>query len=282
MRIVPSTFVAVLVVLPSFFTATSAGSIDVSVWAAGGPSNDSPNWDDFGENLVTSAENNGSSVGTPGTPAHVSPTAEMTGKDFIATSFESWRADADPSGSFAGESGNLWAFFLNIKGDGSTQFRLNDIEVSVDSTDSNNWFDDTDTFSGSYIDTINGIDWGDDNAPGGTGANADTRYESGNGTTFVDQIVGFASWGGFTPDPAWTGSNQDLINQTLAAVNGETPFTITAEYTVNGIGGGPLASGSETITINSTPVIPEPSSGILVAMGLSMIAAGRRRKTRKV
>lgn len=232
-------------------TTVAAAGVSIDIWNTSGPRTSSDQFDTFGDNAVLSADNSGSTFGSGVEKAEA--ITESDARDFITTpDFTSWRTVANPSGEFGNENGNLLWQYIDIVGDGSTQFSLDSVSWSLDSNDSNDWFDSSGSFSG-YSDHLNGIDWGADGSPGG---GDDTVYESGNASTSVDRITGLTIGSGLTP-PDSGGTEQERIDTIVDSVNSESTFEITASYEVLEDVTFVPNNGSTDITVNS---VPEPAS----------------------
>ena len=224
-------------------------------------------------NALYAIPNGLNSYGTPGTPTYYQAApATLPISANIVTGFASWNGSANPTGAFAGEEGNRLHFGLDIRGNGTTQFDLNDLTFSINSTDPS----DTLAFSGDFVGydyngtSRIGINWGPDRIPGTAD---DIVYTSGNGMTPVDEIVYVGvgnAWDAYDASPGAT--LQDKIDRIADGVwrdtsdgsnaNGPdyslpTPFYATGTYSLDG------ATGSATVEF-----VPEPT-GIVALLGLA-------------
>jgi hypothetical protein len=250
-------------------SSLAAGSITIDVVASSAPNFGSPSWNGYVTNALNSLENGLGNIGDRNTDptAYEIAGATVDPSDFMVSSFNSWRGDASPTGAFASELGNRMHFGLHAYGDGTTQFRLEDVNFEISSNDVGNAMEFVGDFVGyGYSSTRFGVDWGANNAKGG---GDDTYYFSGNGTTFVDEIVyvgvGNAFWpGGGDPDPQNPiGGAQAAMDAAIAAY--ASGFSMTGEYTISGF------SGSDTVS-----TVPAP--GALALLGFGSVVANRRRR----
>ena len=277
-----STALAVLM-LAGLLASPSFAAISVDVAASVGPvGNDvklseeaeSPNSGTYYDRAVEYMETGSTTTGDPSVnPAAFQPVTETTSPALIATpGFKSWRGQANPTGLFSEEHGNMLYFHYRIKGDGSTTFKLENLQFEVESSDPDNSFgfsgDYTEPEINGYSDHRIGINWGSDRQKGG---GDDIRYTSGNASTSVDEIVSIGV--GVFKEPSGSGSNQDMIDNTWSSINDEAGSTITGAYgmIVNGI----PTSDSSTVTLKQTS-IPEPATASLVAIGASLMLWRRR------
>ena len=227
-------------------------------------------------NALDSIENQMGSTGDPSSdPEAYAVLTSYTPADVMVTSFHSWQGVADPSSPFASELGNRLHFGVDIRGDGTVQFALNDLTFAITSADG--VLDYSGDFVGlNYTGTTRyGIDWGADNARGG---GDDTYYTSGNGTTLVDEIVyvgvGNAYWPGEPgSDPANGRSNQQVLDDMAAYIQANAGV-ITGSYSIRG-----SDDNTYSALVEVTPV-PEPGTVLLLGLGLVGVAAARRRRAR--
>jgi len=230
----------------------------------------SPSWATYNANALNSLENNLGNIGDRATDptAYEMAPAIVDAGEYMVSSFNSWRGTVSPASPFAAELGNRMHFGLHAVGDGATQFALEDVSFEITSSDGPNSLGFAGDFVGlDYSSTRFGVDWGPDRAKGG---GDDIVYNSGNGTTPVDEIVyvgvGNAFWpGGGDPNPGNPiGGAQAAMDSSLAYVAANAPFTITGSYTILG----DSSSGSVT-------TIPAPASA-LALLGLGAMARRRR------
>jgi len=111
-----------------------------------------------------------------------------------------------------------------------------------------------------------GIHYGDDGEFNGClGSSCDTDdvlYNSGNADTPVHEIWITADNGVAANVPAFSEmEGQAQLDETVAILNGEAPFTLTNEFWLEGERGETVASGSATITVNPTDMCPADLNG---------------------
>lgn len=251
----------------------AAGGIALTIVPSSAPNQGLASWTGYLANAMNSLANGLGSIGDRSTD----PCAyEVAGEwiepgDILVTSFHSWRGLADPNGAFANQHGNRLHFGLHAVGDGTTQFCLEDLTFDVHSSDPN----DTLAWSGDFIGfsyngtTRYGVNWGADRAKGG---GDDTIYNSGNGTTLVDELVyvgvGNSWWpGGDAADPVNPPEGrQQSIDDAVAWITENYPIQVTCTY----------ALSVYDADYNWTYVTPEPAS--LSLLGLGGLALLRRRR----
>jgi len=257
----------------ALLSPVAAASVTIDIFTARSVSiDDSPNKDAFGDNSIAGIENGGTATGTSGTPGYFNPISTADARDLIETpSFNSWRGNASPTGSFANEHGNELAWGVHIQTDDSTEIRLSDLQFEFDSTDDNDWFDRSDSISGGYTDWLNGKTFDEDD-------NLVDKFESGNADTFVDEIVGLTNTTSLTPG---SGTGQSAINSTWTDINDQAPFEIQVSYTLQTSDPGVLPGKDKAITVQTTPV-PTPGAGLsaLVLIGTFGCFQTLRRKRR--
>ncbi len=260
--------------LASAWSASATITLDVVASSAPNFFN-TPSWLAYQANAVNSLQNSLGNIGSRAT----APTAyEIAGStiqpgDIMVTSFNSWMGVAGPLASpFNNELGNRLHFGLHAFGDGTTQFRLDDLTYAIHSSDPGDSLVAMGNFIGANYNGTSriGVSWGTDRVKGG---GDDIVYTSGNGTTLVDELVyvgvGNAWWpGGGDPDPA----NPLLGRQGSmdAAASSIVGVEITGSYSILG------NTGSDTVT-----VVPEPSTYIAGALLLLPFGASTIRILRK-
>jgi len=266
----------------AFAQGAGAAPITMTVVASSAPNAfGSPSFAGYAANALNSLENGLGNIGDRNT----SPTAyEILGGtfqpgDMMVTSYPSWRGVANPAAPFGSELGNRIHFGLHITGDGTVQFKLNDLTFELLSSDG------ALDFVGDFIGfdfngtTRYGIDWGADNAKGG---GDDTIVAgAGSGLVLVDELVyvgvGNGYWpGGDDPDP----SNpllgrQGALDDVSAYILGNK-IVFSGSYCITGTDDVEYCAGERLVTENR---VPEPASLMLVAAGF--VAGGllaRRRR----
>lgn len=239
-------------------SSLAMGSITIDVVASSAPNFfGSPSWNGYLNNALNSLENGLGSIGDRNTDPNAYEVAGpvVDSSDFMVSSFNSWRWDAAPSGAFANELGNRMHFGLHATGDGTEQFRLEDVSFEITSNDVGNALGFAGGFIGDgYSSTRFGVDWGADRVKGG---GDDIYYNAGNGTTFVDEIVYVGVGNAFWPSDA-----TELAGLMTDYASG---FSISGEYSILGY------SGTDTVY-----TVPAPSA--IAMFGLGGLAACRRRR----
>jgi hypothetical protein len=233
-----------------------------------GPSEESPNFETFGDNMIDMIEAGNSTAGTSGSVGYVNSITEATAPDTMETpGFNSWRGNADPSGSFADEHGNELFWGIHIQTADSTHIRATDLqfEFSTQNT-TKDWWNFSGSITDGYTDFFNGLIRDDD-------GNITNRFEAGHNDTFVDDIVGVVNSTSLQPG---SGTGQSAVNDVWTDINDEAPFEITGEYTAKLPTGTRLNTGSKTISVKSTPV-PTPSSIAMGAAGFLFVVLESRR-----
>ncbi len=252
-------------------TMANAGSITLVVVPSVAPNvYGSPSWGAYATNALNSLENGLGDIGD----RSVDPTAyKVAGPvihsgDLIVTSSNSWRGDLSPTGAFAGEYGNRPHFGLHAYGDGLTQFRLEDLSFEMTSSDPIISFyggSGALGYEGDFVGlnyngtTRYGVDWGADNAKGG---GDDTYYTSGNGTTFVDEIVYVGVGNAWWPD-----STPEGIRQINRFIGFYQPYSVDCTYDILG------QTGYSSVDV----VVPLPISSAMALAGIALVAIRRRR-----
>ncbi len=247
-------------------------AVTLDVYASGAPNLfGSPSGSGYMSNALHALGNGLSTYGDPNSPTGYSQEGStVTAGDVAATSFKSWRGNVNPTGAFANELGGRIHFGLHAYGDGTAQFRLQDLSWSLDSSDSGNSLDAVGNFgSANYNSTSRyGVNWGDDRVKGGVD---DVVYTSGNGNTLVDELVyvgvGGAWWpGGSDPTPSNpVGGAQHAMDQHYSWVAANAPIDLSLTYSIGSY------TGSDSVQ-----VVPEPAT--LGMLGLAGLALGRRRR----
>ncbi len=272
-------FAVLLVQVPSFVRADAvmhiAPSLAPNVFG-------SPSWSPYVVNALSGLSTNTTSVGAdPRTtdPTGYRVTHNVDPAEMIVSGFPSWYGVANPAAPFASELGTRLHMGLSIIGDGTTQFRLNDLAFSLSSTDPGNALAFGGNFAGSdYSATRYGVNWGADRAPGG---GDDTIYTSGNGLTLVDALyyVGVGNaFAVYDTDPGAT--RQDKLNNAIAGVAGISPFDVDINYTMYASDGHTvIASADDVVHVGSVPTPSAVASGALL-LSLGIGARIYRRRSR--
>jgi len=236
-------------------TGGSRGAITIDVYASSAPNaSGSPSWAGYVVKALYALENglatNGDRLTDP-TGYERAPAVVPPG-DIAVTSFYSWRGMLNPAAPFASEHGNRMHFGLHAYGNGTAQFRLEDLTFALHSDDP--W--DSLVFVGdflgySYSSTRYGIDWGADRAKGG---GDDTVYTSGHGTTLVDEIVYVGVGNAWWPSGGTPQADMDDYFAWLAA---DGPINVTCTYAILG------DTGSDSVLVEQETVDSLGSNGWL-------------------
>lgn len=267
--------------------AASAGQITITQFASSAPNAfGSPSWAGYVANAMDSLQHTpGSAEGTAGTPTYYSTLGgTFTAGDAMATSFHSWRGQANPSTPFEGEYGNRIHFGVAITDTGST-FNLADVSFTFHSSDvAGNFIDGFTCPSGaggslcwennlagtSFSSYRIGINFGTDGVLGGGN---DTIYDtssSGDDHTPINALFyvgdGNAEWPGGPGDPL---TGQAALDAMTSYIDSNIA-SISNEYCVQ--------RTCTTSTLRNVDFVPEPGTIALLGSGLLCLVAFRRRR----
>lgn len=230
----------------------------------------SASWAGYITNTLTGLENGLTQVGDRQTdPAGYSAITNGIYEpgDTMVTSFKSWRGFADPGtqwgSQFANELGNRMHFGLHAMGDGAVRFALADVTFDITSSDGVlNYAGD---FVGlDYSSNRFGVDWGPDRQRGG---GDDVVYNSGNGTTLVDEIVYVGVGNAYWPQASGGQTDQEAIDEVVAWIIDHN-VSMVGSYSIAGTDGG---------TYDGSVGLALPTPGGLVLLGLAGLGLTRRR-----
>lgn len=271
----PSTGLAtVAALLLSVLTTLQAQAVTINVLPSSAPGFlASPNFAAYNANALTSIENG---LGTTGDPT-TDPTAYETKMafsvtDMIFTNYNSWRGELAPGAPFDLERGNMVFFGVHVLGMGN-QFSLGDISFNFVGSGGGSIFDFASNFTGAAFNPYRrGINYGMDGAKGGGDDTIYDHLNPGNDAVLIDEFVYVGVSFFFTsiiPAPSMPGS---ALMDEIDFANSIAPFTLTATYTVDGLG-----SGTKVATINPVPL---PTSISLFAfMALCWYRLGVKKRT---
>lgn len=256
-----------LLLIATTFVVASANAIQIDVYASAAPNAfGSSNWGGYVSNALTAIEGGMNTFGAAG-PTQFNNYDGQTRlvSDNIVTGYTSWMGNANPAAPFNNELGTRWHFGVRVVGQG-TQFALENLTFNMFSIEEPGI-----NYAGNFV----GLDYsatryGIDYVDGIKGNGNDVTYNSGNGTTLVDEIVyvgvgnAFAS---YLTDPGAT--NQDKLDGIVAQISG---YTLTTEYGID-FGAGNVATGSAYTNFEA---VPEPAT--MTLLSLAAIAIAKRRK----
>jgi hypothetical protein len=248
----------------------------------------SPSWTAYTNNAIFALEHGLSNFGgsTATDPTAYQATPIINPGDIEVTSAPSWDGQANPTGAFSGEFGTRLHFGLTIISTGAT-FETNNIGYAMESDDPADALeDDAANDSDPFLDglTFNshlvGVNYGADDAPGGTGADADTIYTSGsadgvalNALYYVG--IGNALW----PDQPGSefvpgGTTQQNLDAATAYID-EFMHSVTTTYTVK------LDDNTVHSADGTAVLVPVPASvlGGTVLMGILAVSGLCRRRS---
>ena len=251
-------------------------AIQIEVIPTLAPNRDtSPSWNAWAANELYAIEHGLSSYGNPNLPSYfsVAPSALPVANNIISD-FPSWLGRADPGtvfgAAFAGETGNRLHWAVHVLGQGqrfsASQLSFLMATPTISSPDYNL---SASVAAGVFPYTVEyvGIDYGPDRLKGTAD---DVRITSSLSTQLIDEYVGRGpgnAWWARNSTPGATDQARILTVANGAIAAGGTPFPFNAEYTLGAI------SAGATITF-----VPEPSSWMLLGLGLLMLRQVRRKR----
>ena len=183
--------------------SAQSSPLTFKVYASSAPnrhtSENSPAWtayESWVDRALKYAEGDKTGLGNPGSdPGAFRAISSLTIRELMVSSNPSWLGKANPTGAFANQYGNRMHWVLHVKGNGTVQFKVEDISWKTGvGTDTSAW-----TFKralgtkAGYTSAFNkvdcnygwGYDWGSDNAKGG---GDDSKVCSSDGSTDDDLI----------------------------------------------------------------------------------------------
>ena len=203
--------VSALVITGDHIAAVAQSSpLTFKSWTSSAPNRytavNSTAWNDYQTwvgRAMDSIENNKGNIGDPSEdPAAFRILSSITPRSWVVSSNPSWRGQLNPTGEFAEHYGNAMHFALHVKGNGTVQFKYEDISWCVWRTGQKggvvcNTMKLTRPDSAGAWDRVDctygwGYDWGADNQKGGgddTKVCGGTQTNRGNfDTTLVDEL----------------------------------------------------------------------------------------------
>jgi hypothetical protein len=224
-----------------------------------------------------------SSLGGPAS-AYTRASNPISGAQLIDSHglFNSWQGVADPGAPFSNEFGNNLYFGLQILG-GATAFSLGQLVYSDNLAMLDPSFAGSTPFSfaGDQYDSrfLAFLDNG--TTPGVLDA-ADSQIATGSSGSLMVNYLFYRGVPAFLL-PAGGIQDQQRLDQAIAAIDGNGPFSLTASFCLaSAVGslncGTGAPTGSATIVVGTGTVVPEPSSAVLLSLGLVGLALVRRRR----
>lgn len=257
----------------------------ITVVTSIGPSGGNPVSDNqYALNALNGLQNGTNNIGS-GAATYTRAGATVPVTSLINTSggVNSWLGQSP--GAFAGEFGNALYFGVTVV-DTSAKFSLAQLVYldnfyTYDPINFSNtpvlFNTPSDVYNGT---TVFGINYGADNAPGGTGINADSLVTSGAATTLVNALYYRGVNGSFIPSPGET------LAQTIArlnTLNGGKNIVLTGGYCIEATpssgsvptspcaNAGTNFAGFTTATLAGVPT-PEPTTLSMIGLGLVALA----------
>ena len=261
-----------------------AGSSAPNAWG-------SPSWAGYRGNALTSLENTfGDDLGSRLTdPTAYDVVTTIPWSDNTATGWAFWMGNLSPVAPFDQELGHRLHFGVRVLGNG-TRFSLAELEFDMNSSDPGNdmdfdgWFDGTDPFGvgpETYGPSRRGIDYGPDRVKG-TMDDIVYNTDSTPAETEVDELiyVGVGNAWDATQEPGNTPAEQtESLRCYLEGLLSIAPINISTTYSIRdgGHSGPLLASGSATVTMVPTNVLPTANSQTVTvaeddSVGITLVA----------
>jgi hypothetical protein len=237
-----------------------------------GLSSSSPNFNAWAQNVVNTliigSQQGPVSTSDPQNYTALSNGANLTGAEFIATPFNSWKGTASPGGLLTSEFGTALYFSLQILGNVDNQFTLNQLAAQ-------------ETYLGVPQPAYVAGDFGDGANTGVfetylVGQRAAGGFTVGNIDTGNTPLVGLWYVGvGFVQglDPLAIGTDQQKINATVAEVQALANRTTNVCYSLG------ATQSCAGVNVQGAPPssVPEPGTFVLLGAGLAGFAFLRRR-----
>ena len=239
----------------------------------------SPSFATYEANVIQGLENGGVATGIQGTPGAFTPTSETAFSyvDTLATSFNSWMGNLNPSGPYQNEFGTYVRTSGLVKS--SQAFTLADVyqsytdpygPIAPDSF--------ADLEGGQFGGSVFGLSYGADGVKGG---GDDVFYDAANpgtASTPINELYyfGYAQENNFCPQICTDefGGPQGVFPGYEQYIASLQPFDFSETVTL-----APNGVTEATATFNGTISVPEPASWALMIIGLGLVGALRRRSS---
>ena len=276
---------ALACVLAATVTPARAGFVIQQGFAIGpNGASGSPSFAAWQSNAIQGLTNGFSNVGNPATDPTAFATVTGTSvRDIIPTGdFTSWNGQANPSGAFANELGNLLYAPVIVTGTNGTTFSLSQILFTGVSSDMPG------NPAGSLLGNVTDLNNFSYSA-GRVGVvfNADgskTLITSGDPTQVVNELIyrGVGSFHQILTQAGTGQTGQQLLDAEAAQLSAFGPLTFSATYSIykdstSRDAASLLFSQTDTLLVAS---VPEPSSIVLLGLGVVgalTVARSRRR-----
>lgn len=231
----------------------------------------STNFDAWAANAMTALQAGSTSVGSGVTGyTAVSNGATLNGNEFISTPFTSWMGTACPACAYNTEYGTAMYFSVSISTLASAEtFTLNQLSVSETYLGQSAGFG----YPAGFLSNFGALVIGKD-----ANGNIYNSAQALPNNIALKQLwyvgVGFVQG----LDPSATGTNQEQIDATVAAIKALADRTTQVCYSLPVVAGGfHPSTGCATVYVPSADGVPEPGAMFLLGGGLAALALLRRR-----
>jgi hypothetical protein len=248
--------------------AVSQAQINIDVYASPAPNFfGSGSWGSYLNNALVGIENGGATTGASGPSQYFNTNGQTWGvENNLVTNFDSWMGTASAASPFDNQLGTRWHFGVRVVSAG-TRFALQNLTYSMTSLEQPTLNTSGNFVGANFSTTRFGIDYVD----GIKGNGNDITYTSGNGTTFVDEIIYVGIGNAFavlSSDPGATNQDKlDLVANSLAG------YTLTTTYGID-FGAGNVATGS---AFTNFEAVPEPATMTLLGLAAAVVARKKRK-----